>query len=125
MQLRMNGDTGANYNWQRVEGVDSSTDGASVAADNGLRVGEVPGATGLASAFGIAVIDVPYYATTVAFKSAISHAQCPRSGVAGTLYNAVFGGFWISTAAINQLTLRLENSPNFIAGSRASLYGIG
>ena len=65
------------------------------------------------------------YATTVAFKSAISHAQCPRSGVAGTLYNAVFGGFWISTAAINQLTLRLENSPNFIAGSRASLYGIG
>ena len=69
------------------------------------------------------IIDVPYYATTVAFKSAVSHNQNTRLGTAAVLDQKMLGGSWLSTAAINQLNLHLDLGNNFITGSIASLYG--
>src|SRR5438132_4956039 len=125
LYLQMNGDGGANYSWQTCEGFDSSAIGnASIADNSGIRVGELPAAAALANAFGLTVIDVPYYTTTVAFKSVISHGQNARLGTAAVLDQKLCGGWWASMAAITRLTLSMFNADNFITGSIASLYGI-
>ena len=72
-----------------------------------------------------AILDVPYYTTTVAFKPVVAHGHNARLGTAATLDQKLQAGCWLSTAAVNELNIHLDSGNNLITGSRAALYGVG
>jgi hypothetical protein len=118
--LKVNNDAGGNYEWITLFGRSNST----LAYDTGVTtspmiVGYLPAATA-GGGLGISDILVADYASTVLHKGFTwtdKHFDATnRAAGAG-------GGRWTSTAAINRLTLLL-GAGNFIAGSRATLYGL-
>lgn len=126
LRLRLNSDTGSNYvyaytsyNTLNSEAINSS------GAVGYVRVGYVPGATSTAGMAGVGRILIPNYAGTTFHKQLL--AEC-----AGAFLNSVafvmsyeHRATWADTSAITTITLYTENSANMVAGSTATLYGIG
>lgn len=119
--VRLNGDSGANYDYEAL-----AVDGASVsryAADAAAQflVGNAMASTGRANRFSGLRIEVPDYANTTREKSLLSHSVSIQPGGARSMNS--FGGQWRSTVAINRLTF-LPSVGNFVAGSRLTLYAL-
>jgi hypothetical protein len=124
-RLQMNGDTGNNYDWQRVyartttvvaEG-GGTVGGAGVAY---IDIGLLPASTAPANQSGAAEVRIFNYRGTAFHKPVVTGA----SGYAATERYVLFGGgSWRSTSAITSLTLILD-AGSYDTGSVASLYGI-
>ena len=121
---RFNGDSGANYD-DEYKDVDGTTNSAPVGqvAQTFLQCGEIPGWTAGASRAGLYEILIPAYAGTTLFKMLRSHGGWSDGTAVANQSIRHATGTWRSTAAINRVQL-LPGSGNFVAGSRATLYGL-
>lgn len=120
--IRFNGDSGANYDYAWLR------NNASVIADvhdvggTSASPGSFPGTSVGGSYPGVIVATVPSYTQTTFWKHGSSTGGTLDN--AGTHYQTMVTEFgWRSTAAINQVTLLIQQAGNLIAGSRMVVYG--
>lgn len=119
--LRINNDSGANYRAPYVKGSGAAASSAVDTTSSSAPIGFCPGATGTAGTPGQAEAKLVNYAGLVFHKTVIA-----ESGSTDGAFEEARLSYarWANTAAINQLTLISLNAASFIAGSRATLYGV-
>jgi hypothetical protein len=121
--LYANGDTGANYIRHNLTGNGVTvTAGASAApASSVFTIFRATGSTAAANATGVGVLDIIDYASTTKNKVFKAVTGNEDNTTAGQII--LYSGAWLSTSAINSITLYLS-SGNFTTQSTFSLYGI-
>jgi hypothetical protein len=125
--VKVNSDTGTNYANHALVGDGSAASGASaisqgVGANNYMAgLSAIVGSTGLASAFGVSIVDVLDYANTNKYKTLRSLTGQDQNSTSGRL--TFVSGLWQNTAAITTLDLNLE-SGSWAQYSSIALYGI-
>lgn len=116
LTLRFNGDTSANYDWQRLLVSNTSVSGLESLAATSMAVG----ITGAVASSGRILI--PSFQQTAYQHSVTASASAKLSAVAGGLTIRNFAGFWRTTGAITSITL-IAGSTSPLTGSVFSLYG--
>lgn len=114
-RLRLNGDSGQNYQFQRMSGSGSSAGGSS----NVNQVWAFVSNTALAQTttslqMNINIMD---YSATDKHKTVISRADNAANGT------EAFVNRWGNTAAVTSVTI-LTSTGNWAAGTTAAIYGI-
>lgn len=122
--VRLNNDSAANYDYQVLAGSAATASASESFGQTMAFIGPAPGATAGASLFSAHVVHFPHYAGTTNNKaqSAISGTKTGTS--TGNITVAEISSFWRSNTAVSRVTI-LPTSGNLVAGSRASLYGMG
>lgn len=124
VNLRFNGDTGANYDFQYLQSNNTTVLGGQSLAQTSLaNVGSFPGASATAGLSGGIELTIPNYAGTTWQKTLVSRNALRVGTAAANYYAQVISGFWRSAAAINQITI-ISGSGNFEIGTVATLYGL-
>lgn len=124
LNVRFNGDTAANYDWQRLGGGGTSVSPVEAFAQTSIEHGFVPAASAGANLFSASVGFIPHYAGSSNNKCALSISSSKSGTSSGNMANIFECGFWRSNAAITRVTV-LPNSGNFVTGTRVTLYGMG
>jgi hypothetical protein len=112
--LRVNGDTGTNYSSTGIRG-DGSAAASYRRTNESSMLLTFSGVTGSNANW---IIQLMNYSNTTTNKSIINRFNSASSE---TLSNV---GLWRSTSAINSVTIYLDGTANFTAGSTFSIYGI-
>lgn len=121
-RLRMNGDSGGNYDSLYSEVRESATTfSVEVIGGTSMNLGAFPANSAPANSFGAAVIRIPNYGNTANHKSATGHNVSRVATGTPAVWIDLTGGLWRSTAAINQLTLT-PSAGNFAIGTRVMVY---
>lgn len=121
--LRFNSDSGANYTRHYLLG-----DGASVYSGAGTSRTSIGGGLvlsggSLASVFAVAVIDILDYANTNKYKTYRVISGVDANGTTPVGYVDFESALWLSTSAINSITITVP-SGNYAQYSQFALYGI-
>lgn len=119
LYLRANGDTGSNYSIHEIVGDGSSVSASGSASQAQARLGSSNGKTDYQACVGI--VDLHDYVSTAKYKT-LSDYSGTQVQVAGSDV-AIRSGMWMSTSAINSLTIYLS-SGNFTTDTVIGLYGI-
>jgi len=121
LRMTFNSDSGSNYAYHALYG-----DGASVSAFSGTSlayapVGYAAGASAAANIMGVGVVDILDYANTSKNKTFRSlHGE----DFNGSGDMALFSGLWMSTTAINSITIVGGTGANFTTTTQFALYGV-
>jgi hypothetical protein len=120
---RFNSDSGSNYTEYHLLLGDGSTASSSAGSTSSTNIllGQVPGATALASAMGVGVIDILDYANTSKYKTTRTLLGMDFNGSGRVNFQS---GLWMSTSAINSITLTTGTSSNWTGATQFALYGI-
>jgi hypothetical protein len=110
---------GYNSTVRYIQGAGSGTPSSNNEATG--YIGIVDGNTATSSTFSSSEIYIPNY--TVSQNKSFS-VDSTMENNATTSFMHLMAGLWSSTAAINQITIKLDASNNFLANSTATLYGI-
>ncbi len=122
VDMTLNNDGGANYHEQDLVAVNATPTATAAASGTEANVGTYPGATATANHVGQIIIEIPYYAGAVFYKSWTgSFSSIPNATVAD-YDTGMFGGMWLDISAITRVTLN-SSSGNFETGTEISLYG--
>ena len=118
--LRLNGDAGNNYTFQKVYGSGAVTTSANAGGGtNGIHIGVVPCSGDTANYFGTGSFNVGN-ASSAVFKPVSGHFAGMVSATNG--YAGESGGIWVLTTVVTTVTL-VPLSGNLVAGSSMSIYG--
>lgn len=119
MIIKLNSDSGANYEYHELTGNGSSvTSGAGGASSSSMWLGYVAASNQTTNAFSGVVMDIPD-----AFSTSKNKTLKVLQGMAGSDNQIqLTSGLWMSTAAISTITFTALGS--YITGSRFSLYGL-
>jgi hypothetical protein len=123
VHMRLNNDSGANYDSQYLIGQKTLVVGAEQIGATYGWPGEYVDASAtanLAANFDLLLVD---YVSTTFYKTWVSKSYAPWGVLTNTVAVAGFGGTWRNTGAVNRVTI-LPNSGNFVAGSRLTIYGL-
>ena len=120
---RFNSDTGSNYmEYHRVLGDGSSASaGAGSASTTNIIMGAMPAASALASTVGAGVVDILDYANTNKYKTTRNFMGNDYNGSGAV---QLFSGLWMSTSAVNTITLTTSTGSNWTGATQFALYGI-
>lgn len=121
--VRINSDTGANYDWQTLHSQATSVIGNEALAATSITAGVVPAGLAPAGLRGSMTIDIPDYARTTFEKSLLANSSAKWGTAGSNMQSRQVAGFWRSTAAIGALFLGDSAGLGFAAGSIATLYG--
>jgi hypothetical protein len=125
VQARFNNDSAANYDDQRLTGSAAVPASAEALAATSATVGICPANTATANYFGGLCAFIPKYASTTGNKIFVAPFAYWIGTSGGNGVVGVGSGQWRTAGtAITRLTL-LPSAGNFVAGSRATLYGLG
>lgn len=125
IQMRLNNDSAANYDYQSLRGIAASTNAQETFGSTaGAVIGNMPTATAGANLFGVTTVFLPHYAGSSNNKACVSLSSMKVGTSTGNLFSDLYGGFWRSAAAISRITL-VPSVGNFVAGTRVSLYAMG
>lgn len=117
LQVRFNGDTGSNYYWGRMLAAAGSTlDGSGTNVTTAGRFGDVD------AGWQTSTLNIMSYAGS-GVKTAIGRTMSVSSASAVTRT----GGYvtmWNSSSAITSITIKVESTGQFAAGSIFTIYGI-
>lgn len=119
-QLRINGDTGANYTFHQLGG-----NGATLSAyGQGTGIGSIPVGQGGTSVYpGVDIIDILEYTNANKYKVVRSISGVDSNGTGqGLLLQR--SGAWLSTSAVTTITISGDSSGTFQQYSSFALYGI-
>lgn len=118
--IRINGDTGSNYNAHYLVGNGSTVSSGFVSSASSALIGNQPGGTFTTNAFAAGVFDFLDVYNTNKFKT----IRC-LSGLVGN-ENAISlqSGLWRNTASVTSITVLNWDAANIVSGSRFSLYGL-
>lgn len=122
--VQFNGDTAANYDWQKLQGSAAAVSAGEVFASTSLAIGLMPTNPAGANLFSVHMAFIPHYAGTTNNKVCLSINSMKFGVTTGSMAVGLNGGFWRSSAAINRITL-LPASGSFVAGTRITIYGLG
>jgi len=125
LQLTFNGDTGANYH-----GTLATRTGITFAnvqtnhAINSIPIGMIPGSLAPQTyTAGAGLIEIPGYASTTFATLVTSKGAIEADNTLDAqLFDVLGAGEWNTLAAVTDVTLQPATG-NFVAGSRAVLYG--
>lgn len=121
VKIAYNGDAGNNYVGLIQWGAGQNEQAAAGAP---FTFTFISAATSPANWFNNSEITIFDYANTVTYKSYQARGMQTVTNVAGNFYIYDGMGIWLSLAAINEISIYPNIGPNFVAGSRATLYGI-
>lgn len=125
VNMRFNGDSGANYDYARQVTTQAATTPAATFTAGGtslLAIAPIVATSELANMSGDAIIEIPDYRQTSFYKTVIAKGM--KKGDATTGWQIIdYRGWWLSTAAINRIDL-ISSGGNFQTGSLLALYGI-
>lgn len=123
INLRFNGDTGANYDAQSLFGVNTTPGAGEGIAATSLGMGAISAATSASGNVGAGTLNIYDYRGTTFHKAVVLISTRKDSNAsAGTVVNQLAGA-WRSTSAITSITILLS-AGNFDAGSKFTLYGL-
>lgn len=120
--LRFNNDTGNNYNRYSFRSSGASTDSASSTGFNYIVYQYQNGGTATTNAFGSSEVYIFGY-TASTNKLVLYHAS-QETNSTSPVYQTLHSAAWLSSSAINTITITSLNSFNFVQYASASLYGI-
>lgn len=129
--LRINGDTGNNYSWQRMFN-DPVVGGTTIACATGRNVDFINSVIIMgtdaigANKFGTGIVDFIDYKNTNKYKTIKSLNGVQIHGDTASGYSdfvEITGGVWNNTNAINSITI-FAGVTQFKANSQFALYGI-
>lgn len=120
---RFNSDTGSNYmEYHLMQGDGSTTSaGAGSTSNTNILLGSIPAASALASTVAVGVVDILDYANVGKYKTTRNLMGFDYNG-SGTV--RLISGLWMSTSAINSITLTTGTGSNWTGGTQFALYGI-
>jgi hypothetical protein len=116
--LRINGNTGANYDRQILMGRAGSASAAETFGQTSIRIGNMTEING-----SIGQIVIPNYKNTVFDKAAVNYFFAKHGTSSTNTFVGVFGGTLRSTSAVTQIDLFNNGSQAFVNGSTFTLYG--
>ena len=120
LNIRFNGDTASNYTIHALSGNGSAASAQGYTAQTSGWSGWV-GYNGLAaSIYGVGITDIIDYASTSKNKTFRTIGGLDNNSTGGTI--ELSSGVWLSTAAINSITI--FSGSNFNFGTTFALYGI-
>jgi hypothetical protein len=115
--LRFNGDTNPNYNSERLRGEATTTSASSLGNQTSGRCGSIEGGSDVRSS---GIIVIPQYGV------AQRHTWLALSQIQSTINRVeIIGGLYVPAVAAITSILLLPAAGNFLAGSIATLYGMG
>lgn len=123
--LRLNGDTGANYDRALNAAFGNTPSFSPAAAATSLYIGDVVANSAAAGTVSVWQLLIPFYAKTTFDKTVLANG----GGVFGTLGTTTtyelfqVSGLWRNTAAVTQVTLA-PASGSFMIGSGLTIHGI-
>ena len=120
--LRLNGDTGTNYHMESARAVNTVVDAPTISGTS-VQVGLVAAASATAGYASALSSHIMNYASTTFHKQLTFLNMHAQSAGLGNVEARFGGGFWASTAAVNSVQI-FPGAGNFIAGTRATLYGM-
>lgn len=127
--MRVNNDSGTNYNIAGVKVQQTTVGGVQFNGITYALIGDMPtnntGGGSLASRFASCVVTIPNYTNTSMHKMIQSASGCIDTNANDSNWlSRWMTNIWRSTSAINRLTFLGDLSQNLLAGSTISLYGI-
>jgi hypothetical protein len=123
LNWQLNGDAGANYDYQKYWGVGATAQSAELFG--GTNFGQYPlaGASAPAGVVSSAILDFPLYAQSV-FNKTVQGALVGKGGIAtGNMRAETIGGFWRNSGPITRIVAS-PGGGQFLAGSAFYLYGV-
>jgi hypothetical protein len=123
VHIRLNGDTGANYDTQRMNAAGTALAAAEFLAATAGFVGAVPGASATAGMAGMARILLPDYRGTARLKTWTAEGGESQGTGTGQTFLRHDRGQWRSAVAITDVGV-YPASGNFAAATVATLYGL-
>jgi hypothetical protein len=122
---RVNGDSGANYDYSTNQIFNSGVGTADARAQTSARFSVVEGSTARANCFAPVLAYWPGYALTSQEKYCKSFGNVVLDmNLDQDVRTSSSTGHWRSTAAITSLIILPNTGPNLASGSRFTLYGI-
>lgn len=122
VSLRLNGDSGSNYDIQNLSGSAATASAAELFAQTSMNPAVMPGSTAGANLFGVFIVYIPFYSGSSNNKAVITGYGSKAGTSTTNITTAAKCMHWRSNAAVNQVTF-LAGSGNFVSGSRFSIYG--
>lgn len=120
--VRLNADSGANYDIQRIQGANVTAAATATAATTSWVL-EVSGANAQTGAVGVARMAIPSYTQTT-FHKVATITLATLEDTVGSQRAGAIGGRWRNTAAVTRMSIT-AGSGNLLAGSRLLIYGVG
>lgn len=117
--LRVNGDTGANYDLNYSYFGSAASSGAVANGTSWTAAGVVTANSNTANYASLIIIEFPFYDNTNWNRMGRMFMSSQRS----SSRTVVFGLGWNNTAAINQITLDTTSANHFLANSTMIVYG--
>lgn len=122
LDVIINGDTGTNYAQLVTDNSNGVMTPSWATHQSAAKVCEIPGANMAANIFAYAVVWIPFYTGTVAFKGVVASGGFVGNATDSELVETT--STWFNTAAITQLTFQPGAGVNFVTGSRVAIYGL-
>ena len=122
LNVRLNGDTGANYTRHLLYGdASGSVIASGGASETSMQVrASARRNSSSANTMGVAIMDIHDYSSTTKNKTMRSFSGNDDSDGTGEV--ALCSGLWLNTSAVNSITI--FSADNFLTSSVFSLYGI-
>lgn len=118
--LQLNGDTGSNYAWHRLEGNGSTVPSGAGTSTTWMLQGLAARASQGSGIFSAAIIDL-----LDAFGTKNKTVRSLNGSVTTANPSVALGsGVWLSTSSLTSATLKPDAGFSFDTGSRFSIYGI-
>jgi hypothetical protein len=119
LTLAFNGVGGTSYSTHELIGNGSSVSSSNFTSRENIVLPPASSASSTGSSFGAMVIDI-----LDAFSSTKNTTVRAFGGMTSANFIVLSSGLFINTDAVSSLTIDQINGPNFVTGSRFSLYGI-
>ncbi len=124
LYARFNSDTGNNYSWHQLKGSGTAASATGYFSENTIYGSDTLYSGGASGVFGAMVMDILDYSSTNKYKTVrILNGFDSNSASNGNTSVGLNSGLWMSTSAINAITIP-NNGFNFKEYSHFALYGI-
>ena len=121
VNARLNSDTGSNYASHQLYSTGAFVDKYALSSQSSMSIATSIGSTGLASAFGVFVLDIFDYANTN--KNTTVRSLLGKD-LNGSGEASLYSGVWMNSSAVTTLTILPSDASNFAEYSSFALYGI-
>ena len=119
--LTFNGDTGANYNWERTSATGSSTASAESLSQASIEVANMPAASATSGRATLLEVFIAGFLDTNFHKSLYATSHFSYNDSTANTQHRTYSGTWRSSAAITSITLA-PGAGNFAPGTYICLY---
>jgi hypothetical protein len=119
--IRLNNDTGGRYTNHVLSGTGSGVSSLHLGTASSIRLSQAAGALSPSNSFAASVMDIlDAFSRNNKTTRTLTGAQLDTS-----LYRVeLYSGLYREPDSINSITVLPESGPNFVSGSRFSLYGV-